>query len=168
MQSYLKPSVGFEKQLRSNVLSTLKKKRFSTLSIADPALNEHRSMQFLLDADSAHSQEPAKPRHEFGVNTISQGRLIESSINQIVDEYKVKLSSKKNRLPKPLPGDRVKQKKVAGGAFGKMRRQVSQEQTIEVKLKPSSEHFPTSQVLKLKSDRLHRKRDSSDHKLLPH
>jgi hypothetical protein len=108
-----------------------------------------------------HSLEPVKPRPEFGVNTISQERLIESSINQIVNEYKVKLNSKKNRIPKPLPGDLVMQKNVSGGTFGKKKREVSQEHVIELPLKqiPTKEHFPTSQVLRLKSDRLHRKRN---------
>jgi hypothetical protein len=79
-------------------------------------------MQFQLNDEPASLLEPAKRGNEFSVNKISQGRLIESTINQIVNEYKVKLNSKKNRIPKPLLGDSVMRKQVQGGSFTKIKR----------------------------------------------
>lgn len=130
MQHFIISGDVYEKQMRKNVINTPKKHRFSTLS-SEPVFGEQKSMQCQFKNDSVHSLEPIGPRPEFGVNTISQGRLIESSINQIVSEYKVKLNSKKNRIPKPLPGDLVLQKNVFGGTFGKKKREVSQEKAIE-------------------------------------
>jgi hypothetical protein len=62
---------------------------------------------------------------EIGGNTIKQNRLIEHSISALTDPYHVKVDSKRNRLPGCLPIDAVKKKKILGGVFGKMKRQVS-------------------------------------------
>lgn len=63
---------------------------------------------------------------DLGANTIMKGRAIESSITSLVEPYHMKITSRKNRVPESLPIDAVKSKKIFGGIFGRMKRQVSQ------------------------------------------
>lgn len=91
---------------------------------SDIFAKRQQSIQFLTDAGS--QIKPTVQRVDLGANTISQGRLIESSINSLTEPYHVRISSRKNRVPGSLPIDAIKSKKVTGGVFGKMKRQVSE------------------------------------------